>query len=109
MGGCSQDNQNVMEFDDDLLESKLDDFRDSIERFDYEEADRLHAEISEILEENKQIEDRNFLENYLNSLYQAKEDGLTAYQEFLKGLPKDYDGVHSDVLWRDYKAIFEND
>ncbi|UCZ54861.1 hypothetical protein LGQ02_09000 [Bacillus shivajii] len=74
--GCSQSKQNAMEFDEDLLESKFDNFRDNIEKFDYEEVDRLHAELSEILEENKQVEGRNTLKNYLNSLYQAKEDGL---------------------------------
>ncbi|OIJ09294.1 hypothetical protein BKP35_16615 [Anaerobacillus arseniciselenatis] len=108
MTGCSQDNTS-MEIDEDLLEGKFDDFRGNIEKFNYEKADKLYAEITETLDNNKQIENRDVLKNYLISFYQVIEKGFIPYEEFLMDLPKGYDGIHSDILWRDYKIIFEND
>ena len=81
-------------------------YRNHLTNFNYEEMDELYSEINLLLEDKAFKEDRIVLQGYLESLYRVKEVGVEPYQQFLKDLPKTYDGILSEVLWNDYQQLY---
>lgn len=89
------------------LSTMFSEYRASIEQFNDEKAEGLYVDISEMLSDDQFDKDRVVLEGYLQALYKSGDEGVKPYQQFLKALPENYDGILSEVLWEDYRKLLK--